>query len=242
MSRQAQAIQPSVSIDEDNIPVKLPQQMITCPFTMDIFFEPVMAMPCGHCFEYRESIKLKDECPCCRTQNIALYPAPPIIRELLLETLKQHPKLYEQVHFDIDYFEEIVLKNDFAPGTAGEKFLLLLQNSTTHLNQKPTIRTERQMTFPGPRLIPEYQVIETIGESAIEILAGTPAGRNLLQKKLIIKSAPEKYFFGNAEISAESLQIHIDGKSIREWLITTAMEVAPTVSVDSHAEAFSMHQ
>lgn len=143
----------------------------------------------------------------------------------LQKTIHQY-RLYEDVCFDLEGFKQVVAKSQLNT-PLGER-LTLLQNAPLHLNTKEVIRTEIQVTHPAYLEIPTVNVIETQGKSPIEILTETLEGRDLLRKKLRITSTSsaaasgsEKYFFGKAEISPESLKIQVEGKSIREWLDPT---------------------
>jgi len=191
---------------------------IQCLITTQIFFDPVIAVSnndekCGHCFE-KEAIKrwMKDQqertsigtCPQCRAEIVLLAPALST-REKLAKAFDQDPALYNKVYFDLEHFQtvfkEACEKNKF-DSLIFRHYMTLLENANIHLNE------------------------------AIPALANKLEGRDLLRKKLKIvstssASGSEKYFFGNAEISVESLQTQLNGKSIQEWLcMTTTMEVA----------------
>jgi len=195
----------------------------SCPITGQILFDPVVTH-CGQHIERSTSTKLQ-KCPCCNQPNIQFNEPSAFFKTTLQKTIQQYC-LYENVYFDLEGFKKVIAKSQLNTPFA-ERFLTLFQNSISHLNSKELIRTETQVTYPAYLEIPRVTVVETQGKSPIEILVETPAGRDLLRKKLKIEAELGKYFFGHAEISAESLQIQINGKSIREWLsMTTAMEVA----------------
>ena len=88
------------------------------------------------------------------------------------------------------------------------------------------VRKNKLNTPIGERFILVLEHADNYFNDAMGILATTLAGRDLLRKKLSIDASSGKFKFGRAEISAESLQILVNGKSIREWLsITTAIEM-----------------
>ncbi|MCX7125631.1 MAG: hypothetical protein NTU49_07795, partial [Gammaproteobacteria bacterium] len=121
----------------------------------------------------------------------------PFLHNALNNVLTQNSELYNEVYFDLTNFEKIFKQENGLKTPIGERYITLLENAANHLNE------------------------------AMSVLTGTIAGRDLLRKKLRIDAPSGKFFFGKAEISAESLQAQVNGKSIREWLsITTAMEVA----------------
>lgn len=218
MSRQTAAVQTD---DLDSVVINHELEDFTCIVTGQILFDPVMTH-CGQHIERSASAKLQ-RCPCCNEENIKFNEPSAFFKTTLQKTIQQY-RLYENVYFDLEGFKKIVAKNQLNT-PIGERFLTLLQSSASHLNNKELIRTETQVTDPVYLEIPEVTVVETQGKSPIEILAETLAGRDLLRKKLKIESASGKYFFDNAEISAESLQLQVNGKSIREWVsMTTAME------------------
>ena len=193
---------------------------IECIITTAIFFDPVMTH-CGQHVERTANARLK-RCPCCNSETRGTSEASHFFKNALQAAIAEY-NLYEDVYFNPEDFEKIV-KEDKLKTPMGERYLTLLQNTSNHLNHKPVIRTETQTTHPAYLQIPEVTITETFGKSAIEILTSTLASRDLLRKKLKIETG--KFFFGNAEISAGSLQTQVNGKSIREWLsMTTAMEI-----------------
>ncbi|OGT41240.1 MAG: hypothetical protein A3F13_09810 [Gammaproteobacteria bacterium RIFCSPHIGHO2_12_FULL_40_19] len=186
----------------------------TCPVTKSLFFDPVIACntaaTCGHSFEKRECVGKLKQCPCCREEITLVSPALHT-KNTLDEILLGHPKLWQDVYFNLDHFTEVFTQENGLKTQNGIRFIRLLEHASNHLNDKAIEGTQR-------------------GKSAIEILASTLAGRDLLRKKLRI-DVSGKFFFGHhkedaAEISPTSLQIQINGKSIQEWLsISTAMEI-----------------
>ena len=189
-----------------------------CPVTQSLFFDPVIACntaaTCGHSFEKRACVGKLQQCPCCRA-DITLFAPALYAKNTLDRILLDHPESWGEVYFNLDHFTEVFTQENGLKTPTGLRFITLLENASKHLNQKPVTRTESA----------DGTVTESVGKSAIEILSSTLQGRDLLRKKLHI-DASGKFFFGQAEISAESLQIPINGKSIREWLsMTTVMEV-----------------
>jgi|GEM_PF-2087090 len=205
----------------------------TCPITLQIIFDPVMTH-CGQHIERTASATRLSKCPCCNNASHNQFTEVSAFYKTTLQKVIQENNLYQDVFFNLEDFKRVVAENKLTT-PLGERFLTLLQNATSHLNTKELTRTETQITHPAYLEIPQVTVVETQGKSPIEILAETRLGRDLLRKKLKIvstsseteaASGSEKYFFGNAEILAESLQTQINGKSIQEWLsMTTAMEV-----------------
>jgi len=206
--------------------------LLTCPVLLTLFFEPVMAVPCGHLIEEDAKNKLETpgRCPCCRESVLSWIQCPPTFRNMLQSELQkaisERRVSYHDIHFNSDHFVKIVgqkrIVDDKGKVTqeeglktpTGLRFITLLENAPKHLNQKPVTRTESA----------DGTVTESVGKSAIEILSSTPQGRGLLRKKLHI-DVSGKFFFGRTEILPTSLMIQTNGKSIREWLsMTTAME------------------
>ena len=229
MSRQVAA---SVQTgDLDSVVINHDLGDFTCVITGQILFDPVMTH-CGQHIERSASAKLK-RCPCCNEPNIQFNDACAYFKRDLQKAIQQHG--YKDVYFDLEGFKQVVAKRQLNT-PQGARFLTLLQNATSHLNTKELIRTETQVTHPVFLEIPQVTIVETQGKSPIEILAESSRGRDCLRKQLKIASASsataaasgsEKYLFGNAELSAESLQTQVNGSSIRVWLnMTTAMEVA----------------
>jgi len=184
----------------------------TCPVTQSLFFDPVSGCnpneTCGHTFEKKECVGKLKKCPCCR-ENITLF-SPALHTKNILDTiLLSHPELWKDVYFNLDHFTEVFRQQDGLKTQNGIRFLRLLSYASNHLNDKAIEGAQK-------------------GKSAIVILASTEAGRTLMRKYFNIKiiEGKEKYYFGEAEISADSLQIQVEGKSIREWLDPTT-ELAP---------------
>lgn len=228
MSRQVtSAVQTG---DLDSVVINCDLADFTCAITGQILFDPVVTH-CGQHIERSASAKLQ-RCPCCNERDTKFNDSSAFFKTALQKMIQQY-RLHNDVYFDLEGFKQVVAKGKLNT-PQGVRFLTLLQNAPSHLNTKEVIRTETQVTHPAYLEIPEVNVTETQGKSPIEILAETIEGRDLLRKKLRITSASatvtsgsDEYFFGNAKISAESLQIQINGKTIREWLsITTAMELA----------------
>ncbi len=215
--------------DSDCVVIQHDLGDFTCVITGQILFDPVVTH-CGQHIERAVSANNLPRCPCCNTPGHNKFnEASAFFKTTLQKTIQQY-RLYEDVYFDLESFKQIVSRNQLNT-PLGERFLTLLQNATSHLNTKELIRTETQVTHPAYLEIPQVTVVETQGKSPIEILAETRSGRDLLRKKLKIvptsaaSAGSEKYFFGNAEISTESLQTQVNGKSIRAWLsMTTEME------------------
>ncbi|OGT47318.1 MAG: hypothetical protein A3E82_07525 [Gammaproteobacteria bacterium RIFCSPHIGHO2_12_FULL_38_11] len=198
--------------------------LLTCPILSELFFDPVMSVPCGHLIESDAKDKLESpgRCPCCRESVLSWIPCPPIFKSMLESELKRalafrddagNPVVtHNDIHFNMNQFVKIVnqkkvidekgktLLEEGLKTPIGERYSELLANATNHLNDKAAEGTHA-------------------GKSPIAILASTQSGRDLLRKKLKIASG--KYFFGIAEISVESLKIQVDGKSIEEWLNPT---------------------
>lgn len=173
---------------DDIITISIDLGDLTCPITQELFFNPVLAMPCGHGFESRASSGLANgECPICR-QKIIMFGAALGIRRDMDKALTQHPELYAQVYFNSDHFAEVVKNKELATPT-GERFIKLLQHVPSNLNAKALVGKQKNKTV-------------------IEILAGTKTGRELLGKDEKIR----------ALISKESLQLIVDGKTIGAWL------------------------
>lgn len=219
--RRNQAVQTGGS---ENIRIDYDLANFICPVTQLVFFDPVVTADCEHYVERTASVKLK-KCPCCNALNPQFKEVSRFFKTTLQDAITQN-NLYEKVYFDRDTFENTNKKNELYHTSTGQRFLMLLQHSEEYLNEIPVIRTEEQTTHPFDLTIPEYHIHTSSGKSAIEILASTLEGRDLLRKKLRIDVSSGKFFFGFAEIFTESLQIQINGKSIQEWLsISTAMEV-----------------
>ena len=196
---------------QSNLQISVNLEDFICPIGLFLFFNPTQAAPCGHVFE-SQAIQgfVGKKCPCCRQDIVILSSTSPFFRSALHNVLMQNLALYSEVYFDLKDFKKIFKQENGLKTPIGKRYITLLENATNHLNE------------------------------AMSVLASTLSGRDLLRKKLKIvstssataaasaaASGSEKYLFGNAEISAESLQTQINGKSIREWLnITTAMEVA----------------
>lgn len=210
-----------------NISVDVELGDFTCPVTQLLFFDPVVT-ECGHYVERAASTQLQN-CPCCMNANPSFKEASPFFKNILEQAIVNY-KLYKEVYFNYDAFENAVRENKLNT-SVGQRFLTLLENSEKSLNEKPIIQIQEQTTDPYDLTIPEYRIRESFGKSAIEILSSTPQGRDSLRKKLKIGS--EKFLFGNTEILPESLQLQVDKKSIREWLsMTTAMEKMEKAAID----------
>ena len=219
MSRQV--VSPVLQVDDlETVLLKIALEDFTCSVTTAIFFDPVMT-GCGQHVERSARTKLK-ACPCCNITNCSFNNPSAFFKRTLQATIDKY-NLHHQVYFDLPRFKQVVAQNELNT-PMGERLLTLLQHASSHLNNGEIIRTETQTTTPAYLEIPEYTIVETRGESAIEILASTPAGRDYLRKTPIDQTSG-KYLFGSAEITAQSLEIKVNGKSIREWLsMTTAME------------------
>lgn len=209
-----QAVTPS-----NDLPVV---ERISCPVLLTVFFKPVMSVPCGHLIEEDAKNKLETlgKCPCCKESVLTWMPCPADFNALLQKEFQQALSLklvsYNDMHFNPDHFSKLVgqkrtvddkgkvTQEEGLKTPAGLRFITLLQNAATYLNGKDGEGT--QICTPG-----------------IEILASTETGRALMRKdsyKKII-DGKEKYYFGNAEIEAESLQLQVNGKSIQAWLDPT---------------------
>lgn len=178
-----------VESTENAISVPLQRGLISCPVTLEIFFEPSISAPCQHIFEADKGMQRSGMiCPSCRAENITLSPAPPMIRELLSNTLGANPHLWRDVYFNLDRFVETIEGNE-RQTIIDQRFITLLQNAPNHLNDKA--------------LDGKYK-----DKSAVEILAGTAVGRNLLREHPKIR----------ANISAASLALVVEGRAIADWL------------------------
>ena len=214
---------------------------LTCPILSELFFDPVMSVPCGHLIESDAKDKLESpgRCPCCREAVLTWIPCPPTVKSMLESELKRalafrddagNPVVtHNDIHFNMNQFAKMVNQTKVVDGKGkttqqeglktplGERYIELLENASNHLNDKAAEGTRT-------------------GKSPIEILAGTQSGHDLLRKKLTVQTIVEteataatsgtntsvqQYFFGNAEITSESLRIQVNGKSIREWLDPT---------------------
>ncbi len=104
---------------------------IICPITNEIFFEPKMAVPCGHTFEY-DSIKkwkaAKNSCPCCRKKIEKLIDAPPLLIEMLENILAKYPHLQNQRYFSLDILHRAVTAKDSNKLDKIIVFLLLMED------------------------------------------------------------------------------------------------------------------
>lgn len=220
MSRQAGTADALQAVTPGNdLPVV---ERISCPVLLTVFFEPVMSVPCGHLIEEDAKNKLETpgKCPCCRESVLTWVKCPPAYKDMLQEefrrALSQELVSYGDMHFNLDHFAKFVgqkrtvddkgkvTQEEGLKTPTGLRFITLLQNAANHLNDKAIEGTQK-------------------GKSAIEILASTETGRGLMRKYFNIKvvEGKEKYCFGEAEISADSMQIQVKGKSIREWLDPT---------------------
>ena len=160
---------------------------LTCPVTLQLFFDPVLAAPCGHGVERSvgELLLLKGKCPHCRNEIVLFAEAFDKRRELD-DVLARHPELYAQVYFNLDHFAEVVGKNGLTT-PMGERFLKLLQHSANYLNDKADEGKQKNIT-------------------AIEILASTYQGREIVRKDEKIRTL----------ITPDSLQLPVAGKTIDE--------------------------
>ena len=191
-----------------------------CPITLEVMFEPVGLEidnqktngDCKHKFERSAITQWLDShktCPCCKRPVKAIMPADPdYIASLttayaLPTSTEKNNTSWSKVNFNLSEFANIVKKNEFNTDI-GKRFILLLQHAKKHLNEKETAAGDY------------YQ-----NKSAIEILASTYTGRQILRRH-VRKETPgdgiNHYYFGNAEISPESLQIKIGGITILNCL------------------------
>src|SRR3990167_4949766 len=146
---------------------------ITCLLSLDLFFDPVVAIPCGHAFERTGSQKIKnDKCPCCR-ENIVMFYRAFDKKNMMDKVLAAHPELYAEVCFDLDYFAKVVSKNELNT-PIGERFIQLLQHAPCRLTEKAIDGTQKDKT-------------------AIEKLITTEQGRQVLREKLICVHIPELF-------------------------------------------------
>ncbi len=109
-----------------------------CTITREYpFINPVEIIPCGHLFDERALDRaLQDQpntCSCCR--GIVESKRPLSHREMtnFAYFLSQHPESYQEVHFNLDYFKEIVQQNKLKE-PIGERFLTVLEHATNYLN------------------------------------------------------------------------------------------------------------
>lgn len=120
-------------------------ESLTCPITQELFFEPVLAMPCGHCFEKRASASLKKSaCPICR-QKIIMFGQALDKKTMLDKVLTEQPELYAQVYFNHDHFSEIIEKNKLKTIT-GQRFIKVLQHAVNHLTEKAITGKQKNKT------------------------------------------------------------------------------------------------
>jgi len=172
-----------------------------CSITFEYpFIDPVQVNPCGHLFDkksFNTYLQGKTRLTCpCCRGDIVLSGDAPSI---IKNALSFGLSQSPESYKDVHFdlnHFADVVRKNELNTAIGERFILVLEHADTYLNE------------------------------AIGTLATTLAGRDLLRQKLNIDAASGKFKFGRAEISAESLQIEVNGKSIREWLsMTTAMEV-----------------
>lgn len=173
---------------EDVISISIELKDLTCPVTLNLFFDPVLAMPCGHGIENRISSNLlKGSCPTCR-QDIMMFGTALDKKNMIDKVLSQHPEWYTQVYFNLDHFAEIVAHNQLAT-LLGQRFIKLLQHAATLLNDKALDGNQKNKT-------------------AVEVLTSTYQGRELLRKNEKIQ----------ALLTSESRKLKVEGKTIDEWL------------------------
>lgn len=145
---------------------------IICPLSLALFFEPVLAIPCGHAFEKIESQRIKNgKCPCCR-EDIVMFGRALDKKNMMDKVLAAHPELYAEVYFNLDHFAEVVSNNALNTPT-GNRFIKLLQHAPPcRLTEKAIEGTQKDKT-------------------AIEILITTAQGRQVLCEKLNHVLTPE---------------------------------------------------
>ncbi|MCX7124592.1 MAG: hypothetical protein NTU49_02320 [Gammaproteobacteria bacterium] len=167
----------------------------TCAITHQAFFSQVQ-LNCGHNFEdkaIKDWFRRNGTCPCCRADISAFNP---VVDDRLVQTLLTHPEFYKEVYFNLDHFFETVKENKLSTKNA-QRIITLLLNAKNHLNEKSD------------------------GKSAIEVLASTEEGRDVLRHYANVKIIDEEahYYFGSALIEKENLEIMLDGFSIQAWIL-----------------------
>lgn len=159
-------------------------ETLTCPVLLELFFDPMMSVPCGHLIESDAKDKLESpgRCPCCRESVLTWIPCPPILRGMLESNLQKALLLrdadnqpvvtHDDIHFNINQFAKIVnqkkVVDDKGKTTqeeglktpTGLRFIALLENASKHLNQKPVTRTEST----------NGTVTESVGKSRINCI------------------------------------------------------------------------
>lgn len=173
------------------------QCSITCEYP---FIDPVQVNPCGHLFDkksFNTYLQGNTRPTCpCCRGDIVLSGDAPSI---IKNALSFGLSQHPESYKNVHFdihHFADVVRKNELNTAIGERFILVLEHVDSYLNE------------------------------AVGTLATTLAGRDLLRKKLNIDAASGKFFFGRAEISAESLQIQVNSKSILEWLsMSTAMEV-----------------
>jgi hypothetical protein len=114
--------------ESDSLNIDIPVADITCPISEEIFFEPEMAVPCGHIFE-KDEIKQwmtsKSTCPCCRSEIEKTVNAPPVLHNLLESLLSKYPKLQQQRYFSHQIIARALKASDQVKLEKIVKFLTL---------------------------------------------------------------------------------------------------------------------
>ncbi|OGT38697.1 MAG: hypothetical protein A3F11_03650 [Gammaproteobacteria bacterium RIFCSPHIGHO2_12_FULL_37_14] len=169
----SQNVQQDALISGDQVlMIPINQKEFTCPVTMELFFEPVMFSDCEHCVEGR-IVHLLKACPECRNkvEDTPIVPVSRLFKNTLELFLTTHSKLYAEVYFNLDHFEEVVNENELNTPTGG-RFIQLLQHAPYRLTEKAIEGTQKDKT-------------------AIEILITTEQGCQVLRDQLSHVLTPE---------------------------------------------------
>lgn len=159
---------------------------------------------CTHVFERQEisqwietqkhTTSANPQCPCCKREIDEAIPAKPEYIKAMLDTY-DNESTWNDVYFNIKEFTELVANNQLQ-SEMGQRYIRLLKNSASHLNE---LSTEEG-----------YQ-----DQTALEILASTSEGRCILRTDF--KTSPA-VLFGKSEIKPELLQKQISGQTIETYL------------------------
>lgn len=102
---------------------------ITCPITMEVYYDPVSVNGCGHVFE-RDAMKSLARCPNCREPVTGLTPSLPT-KNLVERTLKNYPALGDERYFKISNLIDASRKKNTAELN---RLAVVLASSAKHLN------------------------------------------------------------------------------------------------------------
>ena len=87
---------------------------IKCPITKEIFFDPVVAQPCGHTFEremLEEWLKNQSACPCCAHKDITMGHPPLVWKNALFDAIKNSPDLLAQQYLSENLIKNLIVNN-----------------------------------------------------------------------------------------------------------------------------------